>query len=213
MLRALIFDMDGVIVNSNPVHREAWEVYNRRHGIETTEAMHQRMYGKRNDQIVRDFFGADLPESEISAHGFAKEALYREMIRPGFEKVLVRGLRAFIERNHRYRIGLGTNAEPLNVEFVLTEAGLARLFEVIVDGHQVAHPKPAPDIYLKVAATLGIEPSDCVVFEDSFSGIEAARAAGMRVIAVRTTHREFSGIELAVDDFTDPELDRWIASA
>jgi beta-phosphoglucomutase len=213
MLSALIFDMDGVIVNSNPVHRDAWVIYNRRHGLETTEAMHQRMYGKRNDQIVRDFYGLDLPEAEVAAHGFAKEALYRDMIRPALQQSMVSGLRGFIERHQNFRIGLGTNAEPANVEFVLREGGLTHLFEVIVDGHQVKRAKPAPDIYLKVADGLGVPPDACVVFEDSFSGVEAARAAGMRVIGIRTTHREFSSVELAVDDFTDPQLDRWIALA
>ena len=77
---ALIFDMDGVIVDSNPMHREAWEVFNRRYGLETTQEMHERMYGKRNDEIVRDFFGDTLSEEEVAARGYAKEALYREMV-------------------------------------------------------------------------------------------------------------------------------------
>ena len=81
-LRALIFDMDGVLIDSNSVHRRAWEEYNRRHGVETTEAMQQRMYGKRNDQIIRDFLGEHLTDSEVFAHGAAKEALYREMMKP-----------------------------------------------------------------------------------------------------------------------------------
>lgn len=212
-IRALIFDMDGVIVNSNPVHREAWEIYNRRHGMETTEAMHRRMYGKRNDQIVRDFFGASLTEAEVARHGFDKEALYREMIRPNFHKSLVPGVREFVESHQNYIIGLGTNAEPANVEFVLDKGGLRHLFRAIVDGHQVANAKPAPDIYLKVAELLDVPPQNCLVFEDSFSGVEAARAAGMRVIGIKTTYSEFEGVELAVDDFTDPRIDSWIASA
>ena len=80
-IQALIFDMDGVIVDSNPVHREAWAEYNRRQGIETTEAMQRRMYGKRNDKIIRDFFGCAHYE-EVFAHGADKEALYREMLAP-----------------------------------------------------------------------------------------------------------------------------------
>ena len=85
--------MDGVIVNSNPVHREAWELYNRRFGIETTEEMHQRMYGKRNDQIVRDYMGAHLSDAEVFEHGAAKERLFRELDRaePG---VVTRARRA-----------------------------------------------------------------------------------------------------------------------
>jgi len=90
---ALIFDMDGVIVDSNPVHREAWEVYNRRFGIETTEAMQRRMYGKRNDEIIRDFMGTHLNDAEVFEHGAAKERLFREMIGSRVEAFLVPGVR------------------------------------------------------------------------------------------------------------------------
>src|SRR5277367_347019 len=153
-LQALIFDMDGVIVHSNPVHREAWVAYNRRFGIETTEAMHQRMYGKRNDQIILDFFGAQLTPAEVFERGAAKETLYREMMRPQLPGAFVPGLAAFIERHTNLSIGLGTNAEPLNVKFILEESGLGHLFEAVVDGHQVKNAKPAPDIYLEVARRL-----------------------------------------------------------
>src|SRR5580698_10198524 len=90
--------MDGVIVDSNPLHRTVWEEYNRRHGIGTTEEMQQRMYGKRNDDIVRDFFGEHLTPDEVFAHGAAKEALYREMLRPQIESALVPGIRQFLQR-------------------------------------------------------------------------------------------------------------------
>jgi beta-phosphoglucomutase len=211
-LRALIFDMDGVIVHSNPVHREAWVAYNRLHGLETTEAMHQFMYGKRNDQIVRDFFGAQLTPAEIFAHGAAKEALYRDMIRPLLPGAFVPGLRSFIERHTNLAIGLGTNAEPPNVKFILEESDLGHFFQAIVDGHQVERAKPAPDIYLEVARRLNVDPADCVVFEDSHSGVAAGLAAGMRVVGVRTTHPSFDGVSLAIDNFNDPALEQWIAS-
>jgi beta-phosphoglucomutase family hydrolase len=217
-LRALIFDMDGVIVHSNPVHREAWVAYNRRFGLETTEAMHQRMYGKRNDQIVLDFFGppfsaAPLTSAQVFEHGAAKEALYREMMRPLLPAAFVPGLAAFIRRHTHLAIGLGTNAEPPNVKFILEESGLGPYFQAIVDGHQVKNAKPAPDIYLEVARRLNIAPEHCVVLEDSLSGVAAGLAAGMRVIGVRTTYQHFEGVSLAIDDFNDPALEPWIALA
>jgi beta-phosphoglucomutase len=212
-LRALIFDMDGVVVHSNPTHREAWAVYNRRFGIETTEAMHRRMYGKRNDQIVLDFYGASLTPAEVFQRGADKEVLYREMMRPLLPGAFVPGLRAFIERHRDLAIGLGTNAEPPNVKFILEESGLEPYFQAIVDGHQVKNAKPAPDIYLEVARRLNVKPEHCVVFEDSFSGVAAALAAGMRAIGVRTTHHSFEGVSLAIDDFNDPVLEPWIKAA
>lgn len=212
-IRALIFDMDGVVVHSNPTHREAWVAYNRRFGIETTEAMHQRMYGKRNDRIVLDFFGSTLTPAQVFQHGADKEALYREMMRPLLPGAFVPGLRPFIERHTDLSIGLGTNAEPPNVKFILEESGLTKYFQAIVDGHQVQNAKPAPDIYLEVARRLAIPPENCVVFEDSFSGVAAALAAGMRAVGVRTTHPHFEGVSLEIDDFNDPALEPWIQAA
>lgn len=209
---ALILDMDGVIINSNPWHRKAWAEYNRRFGIETDEAMLQRMYGKRNDDIVRDFFGAHLTDEQVHAHGAAKEQLYREMIRPVVNEALVPGVREFLERHRHLPIGVATNAERANVDFVLDEAHLRPYFRVVVDGHQVPNPKPYPDIYLRAAERLGTAPRDCVVFEDSFTGIEAARAAGMAVVGVTSTHDELPGVDLAIRDFHSPKLELWLAN-
>src|SRR5262245_24010649 len=116
---ALVFDMDGVIVDSNPTHREAWAIYNRRFGIETDEAMQQRMYGRRNDEIVRDFFGAGLSADEIVAHGAAKEALFREIMGARLTKSLVPGVTRLLRCCHRTRAGLASNAERPNIDFVL----------------------------------------------------------------------------------------------
>ncbi len=211
-IRAFIFDMDGVIVDSNPLHRESWTEYNRRHGLATTEEMHQRMYGKRNDVIVRDFFGANLTDAEVFAHGAAKEKLYREMLGPRLAETLVPGLRDFLERHPDMPKAIATNAEPPNVELVLREAGLARFFRFTVDGHQVANPKPHPDVYLRAAELLGVPPANCVVFEDSHGGVAAGLAAGMRVVGITTTFAELPGVSLLASDFNDPRLDTWLAT-
>jgi beta-phosphoglucomutase len=207
---ALIFDMDGVIVDSNAMHRESWEVFNRRYGLETTEAMHQRMYGKRNDQIVRDFFGDGISAQEVDARGRAKEQLYREMMAGRTEELLVPGLRAFLERHRDLPLGVASNAEPENVAFVLEEARLRPYFQAVVDGHQVHHPKPHPDVYLRAAELLGADPANCIVFEDSYSGAAAAVAAGMTVIGLRTTYDNLPGTVLTIDNFQSGDLESWL---
>jgi len=207
---ALILDMDGVIVHSNPVHRLAWEEFNRRYGRETTEAMHQRMYGKRNDEIIRDFFGDSLTPDEVRARGSAKERLYREMMDGRVAEALVPGVREFLARHAASPIGLATNAEPANVSLLLDGAGLRAFFRAVVDGHQVRHPKPHPEIYVRAAGQLRTAPANCIVFEDSYSGVEAARAAGMRVVGVRTTHAELPGTALDIDNFSDGCLEQWL---
>lgn len=209
---AMVLDMDGVIVDSNPLHVQAWTLYNRRFGIDAGEALRQRMYGRRNDEIVRDFFGARLSPAEIAAHGAAKEELYREMLGPQLTEVWVPGVREFLQRHAAKPVGLATNAEPANVDFILDRGGLRAFFQVVVAGHQVLHPKPHPEIYLRAAGLLSVAPRNCIVFEDSFSGVEAARAAGTRIVGLRTTHRELPGADLAIDDFRSPELEAWLRS-
>ncbi len=211
-IAAFLFDMDGVIVDSNPLHRECWTEYNHRHGIETTEEMHQRMYGKRNDVLVRDYYGAHLTDAEVFAHGAAKEALYRELLKPRLAERLVPGLHGFLDRYAEIPKAVATNAEPANVEFVLREGDLVRYFRFLVDGQQVANPKPYPDVYLRAAELLGVEPARCVVFEDSHGGVKAGLAAGMRVVGVTTTYEDLPGVSLHIRDFNDPALERWLAN-
>jgi beta-phosphoglucomutase family hydrolase len=208
-IRALIFDMDGVIVDSNPWHRAAWEEYNRGLGVEMTEEMTRRMYGKRNAELIREFYGRDLDDAEVFAHGAAKETLYREMMKPHLNGALVPGIREFLARHRDLALAVATNAEPPNVNFVLDETGLRPFFRVIVNGHEVAHPKPHPEIYLRVADALGVTPADCVVFEDSYAGVEAALAAGMQVVGISTTHDDLAGVALLIRDFNDPALEAW----
>jgi beta-phosphoglucomutase len=207
---ALVLDMDGVIVDSNPLHTEAWAQYNRSFGIDAGESLADRMYGRRNDEIVHEFFGAGLSAEEAAGHGNAKEELYRKMLEPRLAETWVPGVREFLERHSGGPVGLATNAEPANVDFVLDRGGLRGFFRVVVDGHQVRHPKPHPEIYLRAAQLLAAAPRNCIVFEDSFSGVEAARAAGSRIVGLRTTHRDLPGTDLQIDDFRSPQLEPWL---
>jgi beta-phosphoglucomutase family hydrolase len=207
---ALIFDLDGVVVDSMPVHRIAWRQYLESLGI-ADEQLLARMHGRRNDQIVVDFLGPAADQKIVQEHGAAKERLYRELMRDRLEDQLVPGVRRFLEElPEQTPVGLASNAERPNIDFVLDGAGLRNYFQVIVDGSQVRHPKPAPDVYLRAARELGVEPRNCIVFEDSPVGIAAARAAGTRVVGLLTHERTLYDVDLAVTDFLDPELDRWL---
>jgi HAD superfamily hydrolase (TIGR01509 family) len=207
---ALILDLDGVIVDSNPVHVQVWGEYLRRHGVDNCTSLPERMYGRRNDEIVRDLFGQHLSTQEVLAHGAAKEALYRQAMQAQLAQRLVPGVVGFLERHRGTPTGLASNAEPANVEFVLREAGLRDYFSAIVDGHQVERPKPDPQVYLRAASLLGILPRDCIVFEDSEAGVQSARAAGARVVALRTTHACFPQADLVIENFLSPELELWL---
>lgn len=206
---ALIFDLDGVIVNSNSAHAIAWRTYLAPFGIDSGE-IERTMFGKRNDDIVREIFGERLTEEELAAHGAAKEAVYRDLMRPRLEENLVAGVRGFLERHDALPMAVASNAERPNVDFVLEGSGLAAHFRVAIDGAQVERPKPAPDIYLMAADALETAPGNCIVFEDSMPGVQAARAAGMRVVGMQTTHAELSGVDVGVNDYRDPRLEPWL---
>ncbi|HYP13412.1 MAG TPA: HAD family phosphatase, partial [Bryobacteraceae bacterium] len=207
---ALIFDMDGVIIDSTGTHTEAWRYYLRRHGIEVDQIA-DRMLGKHNADLVREFFAAgELSEEDVLRHGAQKEELYRQMMAPIFEGKLVAGVREFIHQNAHRPIAVATNAEYPNIDFTLDRAGLRPFVRAIVNGDEVARPKPAPDIYLQAARLLEKDPRDCIVFEDSTTGIAAARAAHMRVVGLTTTLPVLRGVDLEIRDFRDPALARWL---
>ncbi len=211
---ALLLDMDGVLLHSTPVHNEAWRRYLERHGIALDlESIERVMLGKHNDDIVRAFFGSHLTGSEVAQHGAEKERLYRELMGPRLEVSLVTGVRDFLRRYRHVPMGLASNAEPENVEFVLERSGLRPFFRAVLNGHQVERPKPDPEIYLKLARELGTAPGHCIVFEDSATGVEAARRAGARVVGLATTTGRLDGASLIVRDFEDPALESWLAAS
>jgi beta-phosphoglucomutase family hydrolase len=207
---AFIFDMDGVIVDSTAAHVEAWRRYLEPHGVRIADIA-DRMLGKHNDELVRDFFaGRDLTAEEIFEHGARKEALYREMLKPVFEHAVVPGVVSFVRRYGDIPMAIASNAEPANVNFILENAGLRDSFRAVVNGHDVERPKPFPDIFLRAAELLGVEPLRCIVFEDSLTGVAAARAAGMRVVGVRTTLPAFDNVDVAIGDFRELAGDDWL---
>ena len=206
-----LFDLDGVIIDSMPIHTEAWITYLEKFGISADRVV-ERMHGRRNDQIVRDLFGVTLSEEEVFDHGASKEALFREMVGAKLEQLLVPGIREFLQAHAGRGLGLGSNAEPDNVNFVLDRAELRLHFQSVVDGHQVAHPKPDPDIYLLLASKFAVLPEQCVVFEDSSTGVTAALRAGMQVVGVGTSEEKLAGVEFMVRDFRDPNLTQWLQS-
>jgi len=208
---ALIFDLDGVIVDSMPVHELAWRRYLESLGFDGSD-IPSRMHGRRNDEIVRDFLGETMDQHAVLAHGAAKERVFRDLLRERLRESLVVGIAEWLDHVEGAPIALATNAERANIDFTLDGTGLRRYFDVIVDGSEVSRPKPAPDVYLRAAELLGISPRDCIVFEDSPVGVAAAVAAGMRVVGVRTHPSPLDGILFSVANFLDPQLNAWLSA-
>ncbi len=186
--RAVIFDIDGTIVDNMHLHAEAFAVFAERHGLPPlTQADRARLDGRRNSEIFPILFNRDVPRDEWLAYEDEKEGLYRELSKGRLFPM--KGLSSLIARlrAEAIPIALATSAPAPNVTHTLAELRLAEVFPVIVRGDEVARGKPAPDVFIEAARRLGIDARDCLVFEDAPMGIEAAQAAGMRVVALTTS--------------------------
>ena len=207
---AMIFDLDGVLIHSMPMHVTAWEGYLNSLGAKV-EDLEARMHGKRNSELVQEFLGKTVSEEAAFEHGRAKERLFRELLlKEDLNQFQIPGVLEFLERYKNVPKAIGSNAEPENIDFVLDRFGLRPYFQAVVNGLEVKRPKPFPDIYLKAAQHLRIRPENCIVFEDSPTGTEAGIAAGMRVVGVETTPTQFAGVQLRIQDFRDPLLEPWL---
>lgn len=183
-----IFDMDGVLVDNSEWHLKAFVEFGKRHGLEITKEGYRKHFGTTNHMIMNSLFNKKLSDNEIVILADEKETIYREMYRPFIKPV--EGLTAFLEYAfiRGIPIALATSAPHENVDFTLDATGLKKYFGILTDSSMVKQGKPDPEIYLLTAEKLGVQPSDCVVFEDSIAGIHSAQKAGMRVIGIATTH-------------------------
>ncbi len=208
---AFIFDLDGVLVHSMPLHTLAWKMYLEAHGIDGGD-VEAFMHGKRNPELVKGWFGHQVTGDEALEHGAAKERLFRELLlKEDVDQYRVPGVAEFLERHKDVPMAIGSNAEVANIDFVLDRYALRSYFDVIVNGYQVTRPKPYPDIYIEAARQLEYKPEQCIVFEDSPPGVEAGLAAGMRVVGVETTPTKFHGVDLKIENFRDPSLEPWLS--
>ena len=213
MLKGVLFDMDGVLVNNLEIHRQAFAEFFRRYGVERTFDELSRVFGKGNDDIMGELMPADVVERVgIRQLGYEKEAIYREIYAPIITPQP--GLLAFLAEceSEGLRSAVGSSGYKANVDFVLDKCNIRRYFEATVAGDEVTRCKPDPEIYLTAAAKLGLAPCECIVFEDAEAGIEAAKRAGMKVVALATTFdREFlatTDADMIIGDFRDISVEQ-----
>ena len=204
--RGVIFDLDGVIVDSSNFHFGAWQLWAREICIieEVDEAWFREHHGKRNDAIITATLGP-LPETELEALAARKEEYYRKLARGKLEPLP--GVAKFVEalRRDEWLLAIGTSTPRENLELVLAEMPFVDAFAATVCGPEVEHGKPAPDIFLRAAELLELPPERCIVVEDAPSGVAAAHAGGFACLAVATTRpRELlSEAELLLDSLEE----------
>ena len=212
-MKAVIFDMDGVIVDTNPHHRAAWRNYYQRNGKTLSdEDFVQYVSGKHNSAIIAHLFANQtLEPDEVIRLGNEKEALFRELYQPVITPV--KGLITFLKalKEAGVRTAVATSAPVENLDFVMDALNIRAYFDALLNESMVSRPKPEPEIYQKAMAMLGVDPTDSIIFEDSMTGIQAAKASGAYVVGLATTQspdelRPF--VDDVARDFTEMTLSR-----
>jgi beta-phosphoglucomutase len=208
-IQAVIWDLDGVILDSANEHRRAWHRLALDEGITFTDEDFWATFGKRNNDIIPHYWSITSAE-HLQQLADRKETYFREFVRetaaflPGAEE-LMREL-----HNTGFAQALASSTPLVNIALIDELLGLGRYLSALVSGESVAHGKPAPDIFLKAAQELNIPPNACVVIEDAVAGVQAAKAASMYCISV-AGERDLPGLRAAnlmVRDLTEVNVER-----
>jgi beta-phosphoglucomutase len=210
---AVLWDMDGVLVDSGELHRRAWRRFLAAQGKPVSDDIFEQGFGQPNEQVLPAYFG-DLTKGEIHRLSEEKETCYRDLVHaegasatPGALDWVARFAQAGL------RQAMATSGCRGNADLIVDRMGIRPYLSAIVTSEDVAQGKPHPDVFLYTAAQLGLPSSHCLVIEDSVHGVQAARAAGMRCIAIETTHpaRELGEADLVLPDMRAFSWDAWQA--
>lgn len=186
--KGFLYDMDGTMIDNMSFHIEVWCEFLETLGVTVEpEVFHHDTAGKTNAMIFRQYFGNDLTSGQVLQYAYQKESLYRERYRPHMKPLA--GLFDWLKQSKERGVqqALATAANYQNISYVLNGIRPPISFDAIVSAEDVPNGKPHPDIFLESAEQLKLRPDECIVFEDSVAGIEAARRAGMKVVVVTTS--------------------------
>ncbi len=207
---AVIFDMDGVLIDSSEAHFESWRRLASDLGGDMTRRQFRRTFGRQNRDIIPLLFGEGLGRRKIEDLGETKERYYRELIRNGVP--IVPGAAELVQSCHAAGLpcAVGSSGHPENIAIALRALGVDHIMREVVSGHDVTVGKPDPRVFLLAAERLRVAPKNCVVIEDAPAGIEAALAAQMAAVAITTEHprEKLTRAHLVVDGMSElsPEL-------
>ncbi len=189
MINTILFDMDGVICHTNPFHSKAFQVFFKKRNMNPTEEeFGEHMYGKSNSYIFSHFFGRKVEGEELLSFEDEKEGLFREIYAEHIEPI--KGYLPFLDSlaEKNYKLGVATSAPRANMDLIIDKLNIRDYFKSLMASEDVTVHKPDPQVYLQSAENLFSKPNECLVFEDSFSGVSAAINANMKVFGVLSSH-------------------------
>jgi beta-phosphoglucomutase family hydrolase len=200
-IKAVIWDMDGVIADSGPYHLAAWQESFGKRGIQFTAEDFKHSFGLRNDNIIRNTLGKGVTQAEVEAIAGEKEETFRRIAGrkikplPGALELLK------LIKKQGCSMAIASSAPTENIELVTGTLGISGYFQEIVTGHDVTEGKPNPRVFLLAAQRLGAKPANCLVIEDAVAGVAAAKSAGMYCLAVANSHskQKLAEADLIVD--------------
>jgi beta-phosphoglucomutase len=207
--RAVIWDVDGTLVDTAELHFQAWCALAREIDKPFTRADFASTFGWRNPEIIPKLWGTDYSPQQVDDLGRRKEDLYRQEAKKGV--ALLPGVRALLEQLHGagYRQAIGSSAPRNNLELILELTQTAARFEAIVSMEDTQRGKPDPEVFLRAAGKLHVAPNGCVVFEDAPVGVQAAKAGGMKCVGVTFVgHHSDESLRRAGADLVVPTLER-----
>jgi beta-phosphoglucomutase-like phosphatase (HAD superfamily) len=189
-VEALIFDMDGTMIDSMPFHAQSWITFAQRHNVRmAVDELLARTTGRTGAECMNELFGREVATAQAWALVAEKEAIYRELFAPVFAEVA--GFKQFAQSalGKQLKVGVGTAGDEHNIAFAFSHLKLPFTPHAVVGGDEGLPGKPEPAIFLETAKRMTVKPEACIVFEDAPFGIEAARRAGMRAVAICTSHK------------------------
>jgi len=188
MIKAAIFDMDGVLIDNYEYHCIAWKEFAKRYDVEFKNEDIIKNFGRTNKEIFAEIFKRELKDDEVLTLGEEKERVYREVYKDYIKEV--DGLTEYLKflKNKGIKVAVASSAPIQNIDFILDGLDIRKYIDAIAHAGMIKRGKPDPEIFLKAAELLRVEPKDCIVFEDSLAGIEAGVRAGMKVFGVATTY-------------------------
>lgn len=191
MIDTVLFDMDGVICHTNPFHSQAFQVFFNKRGLKPTQKEFElHMYGKSNSYIFSYFFDRKIEGEELTVYENEKEGLFREIY--SSQVKAIDGFLPFLDLlfKENYKLGVATSAPRANLDLIIDELNIRSYFRSLMASEDVTIHKPHPQVYLRSATNLKSSPKECIVFEDSYSGVSAAINAEMKVVGVLSSHNK-----------------------